>query len=148
MIQDSWIMIHDLWFMTSFTDLLLLLARLVGRAAVGGIGFEWGGWMRGWGATAAGCLAAQRVRRTRFLLLVLLWVLECCEQKRPTSIRVKQNNVGCLSLLECCNYSEYMDMHFCPLYLCSEWSWSLFLDLMYHISLNKESIQIHYTHAT
>lgn len=40
-----------------FTDLLLLLAGLVGGAAVGGRGFERGRGMRGRGAAAAGRLA-------------------------------------------------------------------------------------------
>lgn len=85
-IPDSWLL----------TDLLLLLVGFVGRAAVRGRGrgFERCGGMRGRGTAAARRLTAQRVRGSSFLLLVLLWVLKCCEQQRQknsTKIRSSQS---------------------------------------------------------
>lgn len=96
----------DLCNIFRHAHLLCVLIGLVGGASIGGgVGFEGGGGVRGWGAAAIGQLPGQRTYT--LFLVVYLWVLESWSETHRQQVMNDPGNKNELKMCEKLNKQHW-----------------------------------------
>lgn len=89
----------DLCNIFNHAHLLCMLIGLVGGASIGGgVGFEGGGGVRGWGTAAIGQLPGQRTYT--LFLVVFLWVLESWSETHEQQVMNDPDNKNEMKMWE------------------------------------------------